>query len=146
MRESETIIERARLREAEEEDACWMGNAVVNQRSDQIEQGLMMNRNWFFTAKVSQPSETEAKWTTTFTRFPDVLVKSLQRSDRKRLWRHLLRFTHHLLFVCAVTVQCDQQRRRRRRARPDVVIKINACVENAVEFRFHRLRRLHWFC
>src|SRR5262245_31071743 len=64
-------------------------------------------------------------------------MKPLQRSDRKSFGRHLLRLAHHLLLVCAVAVQCDQQGSRRRRSGSHIVVKVDARVEDAVEFWFH---------
>src|SRR5690349_19840155 len=52
MRESEAIVERNRLREAEQENARWISEAFVTQRIDQIDEGAMMNRDRFVRAKV----------------------------------------------------------------------------------------------
>src|SRR6185503_940025 len=112
VRESKTIVERARLREAEQKDACWIGEALFSQPLDQIDKCSMMKRDRFLSAKVCQPAETETHWTTGFTRLSHVLVKPLQRCDSESLRRHQLSFAHHVTLVRAVTVQRNQQRRR----------------------------------
>src|SRR5678815_1591855 len=52
VRESEAIVEGARLREAEQENAFRIGEAFVTQRLDQIDKCSMMKRDRFLGAKV----------------------------------------------------------------------------------------------
>jgi hypothetical protein len=91
-----------------------------------------MNCHRFFAAKVCQPAKPETKWTTWFSRFFNVLVKSLKRSNSEPLGRHLLRLAHHLTLIGAVTMQCDQQRRWTSRWTVQIVIKIDPGREVAV--------------
>ena len=72
-------------------------------------------------------------WSTGVARFFDMLMKPLQRRDRKTLGRHLLRLAHHLPLVCAVTMQPDQQRRWSSSANVQVVVKIDPGRERTVD-------------
>src|SRR5690348_6486636 len=92
----------------------------------------MMNFKGFFRPKIRQPPKTKPQWSTGLSRLPDVLMKTLQRGDRKTFRRHLLRLAHHLSFVRAVTVQGDQQRCWPRRGNVQIVVKIDPRREGAV--------------
>src|SRR6266550_2624450 len=107
----EAIIERARLRETEQEHALRVGHTFLNQRLRQVKQRAVMKRDRLFRVKVSEPAKAEAQRAARLFRFFQVLMKTLQRSDGELLRRHLLRLAHHLPLVCSIAVQGDQQRR-----------------------------------
>src|ERR1051325_4369715 len=81
MCERKAIVERARLREAEQKYTGRIRDTFISQSLDQIKQRPMMNRDGFFAAKIAYPAEAEAQWPTGFARLSNVLVKALQRRD-----------------------------------------------------------------
>src|SRR5712691_2061641 len=81
VRERETIIQRARLRKAEQEDSGPIGDAFTGQRVDQIKQCSMMDRDRFFGPKVCQPAKAEPQWPTRCFWFAQMLMRTLQRCN-----------------------------------------------------------------
>src|SRR6266446_2374579 len=79
--ERKAIIQGARLREAEQEDALPTCDPFFSQRGDQVEQRAMMDRNRFFGPKVCQPTKAEPQWPARGFWFPQMLVRSLQRGN-----------------------------------------------------------------
>ena len=92
----------------------------------------MMNGHRFFRMKIREPAKTETKGPASFFRVFQMLVKSLKGSNGVTSGRYLLRFAHHLSFVGAVAVQCDQQRRRTRFSRVEIVIELNLAGKRLV--------------
>src|SRR5229473_197124 len=81
VREREAIIQRARLRKAEQEDLFPIGDAFFGERVDQFEQRAMMNRDGFFGPKVCQPAKAKPQRPTRRFWFSQMLMWSLQRCD-----------------------------------------------------------------
>src|SRR5215472_3295937 len=102
--EGKPKVERAALREAEQKHFAAIRRAVGGQGLDQIVEGLMMQGNGFFGTKIGEPAETETQWTTRLLWILQVLMKTLEGSDREMVRGHQLRLAHHLTLVGAVAV------------------------------------------
>src|SRR5207253_9166916 len=80
-----------------------------------------MDLDRFLRMKICQPAKAEPQWSTGLFCLLQVLMKTLQRSNREILGRHLERLAHHLPLARAITVQRNQQRRRTRGGNVNVV-------------------------
>src|SRR5260370_41222400 len=133
VREREAIIQRARLREAEQEDLFPIGDAFLGERVDQIEQRAMMNRDGFFGPKVCRPAKADPQWPTGRFWFAQMLMRTLQRSDGEPLVSDGLRLAQRVPLAGAIAVQRNQQRRRPGLCRHHVVIEFDFACEGALK-------------
>src|SRR5438067_2425090 len=60
--ERKAIVQRARLRKAEQEDPLSIRDPLFGQRVDQLKQRAMVDRDGFFGTKVCQPAKAEPQW------------------------------------------------------------------------------------
>src|SRR5712691_2769760 len=132
VRERETIIQRARLREAKQEDSGPIGDAFTGQRVDQIKQCSTMDRDRFCGTKVCQPAKAEPQGPTRCFWFSQMLVKTLQRRDSEPARRDCLRLAQRVPLARAIAMQRNEQRRRSRRHSNHVVIKFDLGGEHAL--------------
>src|SRR5437764_11994987 len=109
MRESETIIQSARLRKAQKKDALAVRDRFFRERVNQIQKRAMMNGDRFLRAKIRQPSETEAQRSALFFRLFQMLMKALQRSNGETGRSNQPSLAHHLTLIRAVAVQRYEQ-------------------------------------
>src|SRR6266851_1697946 len=124
VREREAIMQRARLREAEQEDSGPIGDAFFGQRVDQVEHSAMMDRDGFFGPKVSQPAKAKPQWPTRHFWFSQMLMRSLQRCDGEPARSNCLRLAQRVPLARAIAMQRNEQRRRSR-LRGNHVIKFD---------------------
>src|SRR5947208_6707048 len=78
MGEGETVVKRARLREAKQKYSLRIRRAFGNQCLREVQQGLMMNSNRFLRMKVCEPAKAETQRPTCFFRLLQVLMKPLK--------------------------------------------------------------------
>ena len=108
MRESEAVVQRAALREAEQKNAFGIRNAFVDERVHHIEHGLMMNCDCLLGMEVREPAKSVTQRATFLLRFSQMLMGPLQRSDRETFRRDHLRFTHRVPLARPISVQGDE--------------------------------------
>src|SRR5258708_40280006 len=80
-RERKAIVQRARLRKAEQKDSVPIGDIFFGQRVDQVKHSAMMNRDRFFGPKVCQPAKAKPQWPARRFWYSQMLMRSLQRRD-----------------------------------------------------------------
>ena len=142
VREGEAVVERARLREAQEKDSSRAARRLrATSASIKSQHGAVVQRDGLLGPEVRQPAEAVARAAALLARLLHVLVRALQRGDGEAFGHVLPRLAHHPTLVAPVAVQRDEQRRGLPARRLHVVIESHLRRQRQVGLQ--RLALLH---